>query len=297
VNCQAFRKFLYAFTDGELETNENLHALEHLNMCPACCAKVDAQEQLKARLEQHFVQERASDLLRQGVLSAIQNEVGEPPPAAPSRNIMWLFGPMALAASIALAFVGVRWMNQPADPSNPTVAETPSEPVLGTVTVAQVEGKLIGCGVMQDAHHAKSLPRDLTSMRAAMEKKVGHKVLAPDLTADGYVLQAGCYCGLPANPGANVIYRDKNGAHLLGIFSVKRIEALLGPKGKNPLGENKGYRVCGGCTNSIVSFDEGDVTFVLCAPIEKGRLLELAEPLRLAVESARNNADWTIARR
>jgi len=287
---------MYAFADGELETNDNLHALEHLNMCPVCCAKVDAQEQLKARLEQHFAQDRASGLLRQGVLSTIHNEAGQAAATTAPRSIVRLFGPMALAAAVALAFVGAWWVTPSAKQPIATIADVPGEPVLGTVTVAQVEAKLIGCGLMQEAHHAKSLPRDFPSMRAAMEKKVGHKVLAPDLTADGYVLQAGCYCGLPGNPGANVIYRDKNGAHLLGIFSVKRVEKLLGPKGRNHLSEKKGYRVCGGCTNSIVSFDQGDMTFVLCAPIEKERLLELAEPLRLAVESSRA-AYWTLAQR
>ena len=152
------------------------------------------------------------------------------------------------------------------------------------------------CSMMREAHHAKSLPRDFPSMRAEMEKKVGHKVLAPDLTAAGYVLQAGCFCGLPSNPGANVIYRDKDGAHLLGIFSVKRVEKLLGSKGRNYLAEKKGFRVCGGCTNSIVSFDEDDVTFVLCAPLKKERLLELAEPFRLALEFSRATS-WTLAQR
>ena len=49
MTCKTFRKYLYAFADGELETRENLEALEHLNMCPSCCRKVAVQQALRGR--------------------------------------------------------------------------------------------------------------------------------------------------------------------------------------------------------------------------------------------------------
>jgi len=296
VNCQEFRKFLYAFGDGELVTNDNLGALEHLNMCPTCCAKVDAQAQLKARLKQHFGADHAPDRLGERILSAIHAEQGATSTGWRPRVFARVGAPMALAASVALAFVGTWWFNsQGSGPFDPgTTAHV--QPALGTVTVAQIEGQYTACGMMGDGHHVKALSRKYALMQAEMEQKVGHKVLAPDLTSVGYVLQSGCFCGLPKNPGANVVYRDKAGKHLLVIFSIKRIQRLVGPDVQDHQEDGKDCRIGEGCTNSIISFDEQGATFILCAPLKKEDLLKLVEPLRMALRRQSMDSDWTLAK-
>ena len=58
MNCQSFRKYIGAFADGELEVSQNLEALEHLNMCPSCAARVTNINELKEAINRAYQTER-----------------------------------------------------------------------------------------------------------------------------------------------------------------------------------------------------------------------------------------------
>ena len=54
MKCHQARKFVEAFSDGELDVARNLEVLEHLNMCPACTQRASDIPALKAALSRRF---------------------------------------------------------------------------------------------------------------------------------------------------------------------------------------------------------------------------------------------------
>lgn len=94
MNCTEVRKYLYAFADGELDTQTNLDVLEHLNMCSSCTQKVNAQQKLKERVGVVMGDEKSPEALRSSLGAMIAREANESA------------GPLQASASAAVSASG-----------------------------------------------------------------------------------------------------------------------------------------------------------------------------------------------
>jgi len=300
VNCREFQKYVGAFADGELDTPTNLAALEHLNMCPDCAGRVTHVQGLKRALARVFGREPVPLVLAERVRDRIRSGAaeGEAPVAATAaesagamldatsrrtgrttRRRTWLWLPLATAAAVAAAVS--LWRNWPT-----------AEPLRGAATLAlgqwaaDVASVHERCSAMGPRHHDVTIAKDCDAIAATLSDRLGFKVIAPDLTGDGFELVGAEACGLPGRRGGHVLYRQPQTGEWLSVFSVEPIReierrcassckgVICAPATRQPL-----HAGCRG-TLMAVGWSMPSASYVLCAPRSEDELLALAAPLR-----------------
>ncbi|MHC4067909.1 MAG: anti-sigma factor family protein, partial [Planctomycetota bacterium] len=164
MTCRSLRKYLGAFADGELDTEANAEALEHLNMCPRCAEQVTEIHQMKEAVGRVFKAETAPPELAQRVREAIRNERG----AAQTRGMPWsrkLFVPLTMAAALATA-VGL-WLligpGRSSDPSGTTIQAR---------FISDTRDQHISCCRYGRDHHDPSLGRDPKEIGSKLSERL-----------------------------------------------------------------------------------------------------------------------------
>lgn len=282
MNCNAFRKYTGAFADGELEIEQNLEALEHLNMCPRCAERVTAITNLKTTLKRAYDIGPAPQELRERVLasldSAEQSTPRRPSNTAHRRAVFFRWGTsMGLAAAIALT-VYMAWYRP----------DTQLPPGILTVVASQpihdVRAQHQTCALLGAKHHNASLPRDLKEIARRLGEELNLAVLAPNLEAHGFALLSADRCGIRGRPGAHLLYHSIATGELLSVFTVQRWERL-----DTGLSIEKSVRLAEGDVLAssddqyqVVAWHEGACTHALCGPFPRKRLVGLAMQMRTA---------------
>jgi hypothetical protein len=114
MNCAESKRYLDLFLDGELDVEQNLKVLEHLNLCAGCSKLFDGERMLAAEF-QKVGQEKAPEALRERCRGAIDREC-----RAGRRR--WVLS----AAALVLAGVGIGLLAPKLVPARPP---SPSGPV------------------------------------------------------------------------------------------------------------------------------------------------------------------------
>ncbi|MHC4711798.1 MAG: anti-sigma factor family protein [Planctomycetota bacterium] len=78
MKCREARKFLAAFADNELDVRTNIEVLEHVEMCPACSARLERLQNLNQTVKSYIDSVRAPADLRPRVTEALDRAGMEP---------------------------------------------------------------------------------------------------------------------------------------------------------------------------------------------------------------------------
>ncbi|MGD2108765.1 MAG: zf-HC2 domain-containing protein [Phycisphaerae bacterium] len=287
MDCKAFRKYIGAFADGELEVEPNLEALEHLNMCPPCSARVNAVGSLKTAMKRAYGDARAPERLRRRVLAALDAEVDgveleSPVGAGFSRGRSFksrVMIPLGMAA--ALTCVVVFWKLWPA-----RELRTDVRLALPGQVASDVRSQHRYCiGQRGGAHNDDSLPHDLKIVAERLSARLHMKVIAPDLSAMGLELVGADSCGVKGRPGAHVVYKSAATGKTLSVFTVGRWEGMDDRDPEHP--NRRGYfvsrdddQVC------VVAWHEGDETYLVCSDLPESVLMDIGGLVSGATASA-----------
>jgi len=287
MDCKGFQKYVGAFADGELEVQQNLEALEHLNMCPACAARVNAVTSLKAVLKRAYEPIHAPEHVRERVRQALAAETGQPGEAS-GRPLRMRFRPLPtrlavpLGMAAGLLLVVGAWQLWSRNQQLRTDVLT----VVPGHVVADVRAQHRYCiGHRAGDHYDGSLSRDLPVIAERLSAQLDMKVIAPDLAGLGFELVGADSCGIKGRPGAHVMYRSQATAKLLSVFSMARLPGFdahaEGGRG------GRGFFVSRDKDQvNVVAWNDGPQTYVLCADLPEPVLLEIGGRVSGATASA-----------
>ena len=263
MTCKELRKYLYAFADGELETKENLEALEHLNMCPSCCRKVSAQQELRRSVARIYQGDAAPAELRARVRASL-SDAGAPRTARRGFRGIRVLVPLAAAAAVAaLMLPWSGWLGRPAFASS-----------------------LIERHELCWNHHSADSP-SAAAAGTKLAAQLAMRVCAPDLDAQGYTFHSADPCGLPGFRGSHMFFQDAAGGtgRTVSVFSIQPKLDLA--SWNSVAGDGQDYWYATEGRYGLVAWECPDASHVICAPGEKKELLALArqarsQPLRTA---------------
>lgn len=281
MDCRSFRKFVGAFADGELEVSQSLDALEHLNMCPSCTRRVEEVNGLREAMKRIYGEESAPPGLRRDVLFALDAEVDASATIKLDRHPLarWrrsrLFVPLGIAAGLVLA--ATMWQFLP----------TGSSPSPGQITVvagravADVREQHRRCLIEHRYdHHDESLTLYLPEIAKRLSQRLRMKVIAPDLSREGFVLVGADDCGIRGRPGAHVLYRAESNDVALSLFSVARM-GDLGAAANTACAERRCF-VSTEDALTVAAWHEGAETYAMCAAVAEETLLGMVDEIRTA---------------
>jgi len=273
MNCTSFRKYVAAFADGELDTDLNLQALEHLNMCPSCARRVAEVELIKSSLQRICGDQHAPQALRERIRLAL----GESRPESAGRALVTrrfrLTIPLAVAAALALSVTV--WQFRPVETS--TLSFTS---VTGLAIAADVRAQHSECSAHGFKHHDATLARNCKAIREVLGERLGLDVIAPDLAARGCELVGADQCGVRGRKGAHVLYRCKNTGKYVSIFTLVRLPDL--PEAKAKQSGTREYFVDTVDGMTVVAWQGRTAGYILCGELPSARLIEIANPIRTA---------------
>ncbi len=304
MNCMAFRKFTQAFADGELDVEQNLTALEHLNMCPDCARRVVEITSLKAALERIWDRPDVQSGLPNPIESALANETATPlttamdsiARASDNRAGRHTFGRRAvrmfpiLAAAAAILFVVAVWRNFPRTSVTPSgsmtvLARRAVEDIRQTHTQFSFPGATL--------HHDASLSRDLPTIASRLGERLDLNVHAPDLSSYGFSLASGNQCFVEGRRAAHILYRETAARLVLSIFTLPYMPELR-PSGITTLGDSD-YFVSSDVNFTLMAWHEGRQTYVACGEIEEDPLARMAKSIRTAAGHRRTTRTPQLA--
>lgn len=286
MTCREFEKYLYAFADGELDLRTNLEALEHLNLCPRCCDRVNVQVELRSALRRIH-----SEPLPQGLESRVREALAHASRAAdsphkPTERVALAVRAgrrWALAASIVLA-AGLAWAGwtvwRPSQSGGDVLQAADSE--LARELIAQH----VECAAQGAAHQAPGLPRDLREVRRIMSRRLGIPVLGPDLTSRDLLWESAGYCRVGRETGAHLIYREVRERLPVSLFSVRRIPGVPECYHHN-IDHYDWYIIADEPDMSVILWHSGRASYIVCGDMPRDQLLRIAEPVRLALAKER----------
>ncbi|MEM1110225.1 MAG: hypothetical protein AAGH99_16185 [Planctomycetota bacterium] len=214
-------QLLPAFADGELDTEQNLRALESMASDPENTKRVLHQQQLKQACARVMdtPEMRCPDELR-GKITAMMATEAEPTVAETAsehaqgspviaRIGQWV-APLAVAATLFIgAVVALNVINDN--------RKYTSDGIL-TASLAQTFGdRHVKCALGQQAPYATDLfPASVSELDEAIAQQVGQAIegAALDLSVLGYDYQLAGLCPIPGGDAVHVIYENAEGQAL-----------------------------------------------------------------------------------
>lgn len=311
MNCREVVKFLYAFADGELETRDNLHVLEHINMCPECCGKVSLQQQLKGAIAIAFRDDAAPVSLHDRITACIAGL--EESSGGPSR-IIRLWRPMAAAAVIVLAAVGLWNLQNRA--GRPVATPLAGVQFTDTTPIARTLATNIYSMHRQSAlagksRHDASLPADGLAAARVICRELNYPMLRCgklDANPDTEFVSASfcevADCEGAIHRGGHLIYTFKSGpmqGRDISMISVTHLTEMKSLK-KIPLGE-RDYCIMEPTTvqapATVVAFDCPQASHIVCLeadPQDTMRFVQHMQPVSVEQAAFGLSPDWIFAR-
>ncbi len=270
MNCLDFRKYGGAFADGELTTERNLDALEHLKMCPDCVRRVDGIHALKRALTRLGAGEKAPAALAARIVADLNSPAAKTGLYPSSRWFRIGLVPMGLAAGFILAF----WVSRPW--SGPQIQ--PGQTTLLKALAVDARDQHRRCEVMGPEHHDPALPRELNSVVKPLSEQLRLRVIAPDLSAAGYRFVGADRCGIRGRPGAHLLYQSVARGLFLSVFTVPRLDDLQ----MNRFSGEDGhwYFAASDEELTVVAWSDGPQSYVWCAREAESDLLAFADQFR-----------------
>src|SRR6476661_4023757 len=116
MNCDATRKFVHAYADGELDLVRSLEIEEHLEGCAACSQVLRNVQALKSSLHDETLYFKPPAHLQACVISSIR-EASNPKPAYRRLPLSMLSLAAALVLGVALIWLVARSFSTGVAPS------------------------------------------------------------------------------------------------------------------------------------------------------------------------------------
>lgn len=282
MDCEEFCTYVGAFVDGELETERNFEALQHVNSCPGCAARAAEIPALKGAVARAFSDGCAPQYLQNRLTSSLETCVVTPrlagPPSrdgrATRRPRLRFLAPLGMAAAIGSALL--LWQYWPGSGSQPVKITVAAGKLVADVREQHrlcIEQRGLG-------HHDASLPRDLPGMARRLSNELQLAVIVPDLSAKGFDLVGADRCGIMGRRGAHVLYQYASTGVPLSVFTVGRVSELgSGAHGSTAQHE---YFVSSSEPLCVVAWHGGPQTYVICGEFSEPTLLDLAGAPRTA---------------
>ena len=270
MNCSNFKRYLGAFADGELETDSNAEALEHLNSCEACAGKVAQIRKLKEALARGFDQQQIPQGLADRVRAGIRREADQPAGGV-GRLHKWVV-PLGMAAAIVFVWQASLWFDAPGLETGGLGSDVEAR------FVSDARTRHRDCTRLGVEHHRPGLALNPETLRRVFSKELGLRVLAPDLSSFGYRLQSADTCGMGKSPGAHVVYEHETGGDIISVFTLERREGFMPTEGL-VIGGRPCF-VSRGPGPTLVAWHHGQATYVLCSTAGFQVLRAMVESIR-----------------
>jgi anti-sigma factor RsiW len=258
-----------AFADGELDTELNVQALAHINMCPECARRVAEVQQIKGALGRVFGQEKASAVLAARVRKALPVERGEQSWRA--RLLQRLLIPLSIAAAVMAALA--IWDFLPKETETNQPAGTNQAVAFQFAADARQRHNL--CCNVGHGHNNPQIGNDLATVKTRLTEQLNLNVSAPSLEQWGFYFAGGDVCSIGDRPGAHLIYRSDSG-RWLSVFSVAvsgccRLDSdsFTGP-------ECEDFSAAHPMELSVAGWSEGCAAYVFCGQVERQALVEMS---------------------
>ncbi|MCA9254223.1 MAG: zf-HC2 domain-containing protein [Phycisphaerales bacterium] len=298
MNCHQFRKYLFAFADGQIDIKSNCDLLDHLKMCERCSRIVDQQQTLKALLVASAMRSRVPAGLEARIRAAI-----EPPARSKKKaaNALSLLGNRrvlrvtALAACVVIVFTGL-WFAGLIGPGaslrdGRAIASGAYDAEDADIKMRSVVVQHNKCveRCNEQIHQLSGLSGDRETAVRELGERLGEQVAiaAPDLSGFGYEFESAAVCS-PSRDihGATAHFMYVNHAYgtRLSFFSVPHwgaADALLADKTfRDPFA----YTPAGNCqSQSVVAWNSGTTTYLVCAPINQEDLVQMIREFAISL--------------
>lgn len=281
MDCMTFRKYVGAFADSELEVQQNLEALEHLNMCPNCAKRVASITALRNALVRVYGDAQAPRRLRSRIAASMGADAvggGSLSVGTNPRRSRWAQRavlPLSAAALLAVTVFGWQYFSS-VEPRRGTITLLPGR----VVSDIRERHRMCSANLARVPHHDVTLPRDPAGIEEKLGAALCMTVLSPDYSLRGFDLIGADRCGIRGRTGAHVMYQRESTGVLLSVFSLQRLGALGLVAGGGVVDQD--YYVATDTPVSVVVWHLGPQSFVLCGEFPKELLLDLASDVRTA---------------
>jgi anti-sigma factor RsiW len=252
LNCDATRKFIHAYADGELDLVSSLEVEEHLEDCFACSQALRNLQSLKSSLHDESLYFNPPAHLQASIRAAIR-EADRPSPSI--RRIPW--GMMGLAAALVLA-LGVVWLI-----GRSFSAGTKSS---GEVALAQSVVSSHVRSLM--ANHLSDVESsDKHTVKPWFDGKLDFSPPVQDLAAQGFPLLGGRLDYLENRPVAALVYGRQK--HIINL--------LVWPATNAPAAGGAPTAIQG---YNIVHWNAGDMTYWAVSDLNTVELQQFAQLIK-----------------
>ena len=288
MDCKRFRKYIGAFADGELDVKQNLDALEHLNMCPDCAARVSEVNSVRESLQRTYGHIEAPPHLREKVEAMVRDDQRTHTRlSSRTRQVIRLFVPLGAVASVLLVVAVWR-------PWTPKRAPILMASDLSAQLVADARVQHDRCVWHRGAnHHDPALPRDAKAIKAVLSRDLKLAVAVPELQNIGYELVGVDRCGIGQRKGSHALYHSGAPNGELSFFTVERTALLASDRVAAPPAVE---RIAGSHDDlSIVGWNDGPQTYVVCAEVPEHVLAEIVGAIRVQLTQKDRASRTTLA--
>jgi len=280
----SFRKFAGAFADGELDVRQNLEALEHINMCPACAGRVEETTRLRSAVQRQFSNESAPSRMHREVRGVLQREGGmgvlddDALDFAPDEEFALPVtgrryrrrGSLILAGLIA-AFLVVAALWPGAGSPRTAAAQ-----FVDAVRDHHLDCRLWRGGDFLDMGVVRKLE---TETRAAL----GFKLAIPDLKYFRYRLRSACQCALNGVPGVHLTYVIPESGERVSVFTTPPQPELAAATNAN-LTKRRYYVSPHNESPAVVAWHEEKRSIITCAGIAPLALVDMIDQVPMIAD-------------
>jgi len=255
MNCDATRKFIHAYADGELDLVRSLEIEEHLEGCAACSQVLRNVQGVKSSLHDEALYFKPPAHLQASVLASIR-EAGNPKLSYRRLPLGMLSLAAALVLGVALVWLVAR--------SFATGAGDSGEDALAQLVVASHVRSM-----MAD-HLSDVLSSDKHTVKPWFDGKLDYSPPVDDLTSQGFPLQGGRLDYLDNRPVAALVYKRQQ--HIINLFIWP--SASSGSPVAFPPSTIQGY--------NIIHWTEGSMTYWAVSDLNSTELEQFVQLFRSA---------------
>jgi mycothiol system anti-sigma-R factor len=222
VSCELTQSVLHGYLDGELDAARAADFERHLLSCPQCVAALEAQENLRASIQQAGLYERAPATLRRKIFAELT--ASAPAPAAakiPFQPAAWRW--LAVAAALLLA-ASLGW-------------RLTSERSAGSAETAYVSAFVDAhLRSLQPGHLEDVVSTDQHTVKPWFDGKLDFAPPVRDFANQGFPLQGGRLDVVHGHTVAVLVYGRRK--HVINVFIWPTTEPDSPPQSGSQLGYN-----------------------------------------------------------